>query len=161
MLSHIEQGDVLVCLNCGKPILLTNKTFTLDCYAEYIECPCCKAKYDVQVYHARGSKLLGKEADQFIVDEANAYTKGEKMTNKYMKGHLIDYTCLKCKHYKTSAEEVPCSYCCNNYQSQYEDAPQAKEFTEEELIKVFKDRFMERRAIGILDIERVIKELFE
>jgi len=79
MLTHIGQGDVLVCLDCGKPIVLTNKTFTLDCSAEYIECPRCKAKYDVQVYHARGSKILGKEAE-FIIDEANAYKreKGEQ-----------------------------------------------------------------------------------
>lgn len=78
MLTHIRRGDVLVCLNCGKPIVLTNKTFTLDCSAEHIECPNCKAKYDVQVYHARGSKILGKEAE-FIIDEANAYKreKGE------------------------------------------------------------------------------------
>ena len=40
--------------------------------------PRCKAKYDVQVYHAQGSKILGKEAE-FIIDEANAYKreKGE------------------------------------------------------------------------------------
>lgn len=86
--------------------------------------------------------------------------KGEKMTNKYMKGHLIDYTCVRCKHYKTSAEEVPCSYCSNNYQSQYEEAPQTKEFTQDQLNKVFRDKFMERRAIGILEIEELIGELF-
>lgn len=28
--------------------------------------------HDVQVYHAQGSKILGKEAE-FIIDEANAY----------------------------------------------------------------------------------------
>ena len=35
---------------------------------------------DVQVYHARGSKILGKEAE-CIIDEANAY-RGEEMTRE-------------------------------------------------------------------------------
>jgi len=83
------------------------------------------------------------------------------MTNKYMKGHLIDYTCLSCKHHKIGGDEVPCSYCSNNYQSQYEEAPPPKVFTEEELIKIFKDKFVERRAIGLMDIEELIKELYE
>lgn len=32
--------------------------------------------HDVQVYHARNSKILGKEAE-FIIDEANAYKRGK------------------------------------------------------------------------------------
>ena len=32
--------------------------------------------YDVQVYHAQGSKILGKETE-FIIDEANAYKRGK------------------------------------------------------------------------------------
>lgn len=36
-----------------------------------------------------------------------------------------------------------------------------KEFTQDQLKKVFRDKFMERRAIGILEIEELIGELFE
>lgn len=32
--------------------------------------------HDVQVYHAQGSKILGKEAE-FIIDEANTYKRGK------------------------------------------------------------------------------------
>lgn len=35
---------------------------------------------DVQVYHARGSKILGNEAE-LVIDEANAY-RGEEMTRE-------------------------------------------------------------------------------
>lgn len=41
-----------------------------------------------------------------------------------------------------------------------EHEPPKKEFTQDQLKKVFKDKFMERRAIGILEIEELIGELF-
>ena len=43
----------------------------------------------------------------------------------------------------------------------WEPEPKAKEFTADDLIGVFRDAFVERRAIGILDIENKVKELFE
>lgn len=42
-----------------------------------------------------------------------------------------------------------------------EEHEEPKTFIKSELIKVFKDRFLERRAIGILEIEELIGELFE
>ena len=41
-----------------------------------------------------------------------------------------------------------------------EEHEEPKTFIKSELIKVFKDRFLERRAIGILEIEELIGELF-
>lgn len=38
--------------------------------------------------------------------------------------------------------------------------PPKKEFTQDQLNKVFRDKFVERRAIGISEIEKLIGELF-
>lgn len=56
-LSQISIGDKLKCLNCGEVITLNDKTFIMDYEAEYIYCPHCKAKIDVQYYHAYGEKV--------------------------------------------------------------------------------------------------------
>lgn len=45
------------------------------------------------------------------------------------------------------------------FQSEHEEPK--KEFTQDQLKKVFRDNFLERRAIGISEIEEVIEELFE
>lgn len=57
MIGHIEQGDILKCLNCGEPIEVNRKTFTFDIDGEYIFCPKCQYYYDVQAYHVSGEKL--------------------------------------------------------------------------------------------------------
>ena len=54
MIPEIKQGMKIKCLKCGKAIKLTEKTFQLDCLAEYIICPHCGVVYDVQVYHKYG-----------------------------------------------------------------------------------------------------------
>lgn len=52
----IQKGDKVKCLNCGKTITLDDETFIFDFEAEYICCPHCKAKIDVQYYHLHGKK---------------------------------------------------------------------------------------------------------
>ncbi len=56
-ISEIKKGDTIGCLDCGKPIKLDDKTFIFDFDAEYIFCPHCKSKIDVQMYHLKGKKL--------------------------------------------------------------------------------------------------------
>lgn len=47
------------------------------------------------------------------------------------------------------------------YCSQGKPMPIQKMFEQNELIKAFRDKFLERRAIGLLEIEELIKELYE
>jgi DNA-directed RNA polymerase subunit RPC12/RpoP len=54
MLLKISIGMTVKCLHCGKPIKLTDKTLGFDAYSEYIECPSCLNKIDVQHYHFHG-----------------------------------------------------------------------------------------------------------
>jgi DNA-directed RNA polymerase subunit RPC12/RpoP len=56
VINKISKGDKIKCLGCGKTIELTSQTFTLDSYAEYIVCPICGLKFDVQAYHLYGEK---------------------------------------------------------------------------------------------------------
>ena len=70
-------------------------------------------------------------------------------------------SCIDCKHTDRMPEEEPCRFCKNSYTNKWEPKPKAKEFTADELIRIFRDAFVERRAIGILDIENKVKELFE
>lgn len=44
--------------------------------------------HKVQVYHARGSKILGKEAE-VIIDEANAYKRGKGESHEIGKGNIV------------------------------------------------------------------------
>lgn len=55
-ISKISMGDELKCLSCGGKIKLTKETFILGFDAEYIKCPHCKKKIDVQNYHMNGEK---------------------------------------------------------------------------------------------------------
>lgn len=55
-IGKIQIGDKVKCLNCGKEIILNNKTCIFDSKAEYIKCPHCKKTYDVQYYHLYGEK---------------------------------------------------------------------------------------------------------
>lgn len=80
--------------------------------------------------------------------------KENKMTNR-------ENCCIDCKHIDKMTEEEPCKRCRNNYLNLWEPMPKVREFTEDELIGAFRDAFVERRAIGILDIENKVKELFE
>lgn len=57
MIAEIKIGDTLVCANCGKYITLTDKTFLLDAFAEYVNCNHCGVKVDVQYYHRFGTKV--------------------------------------------------------------------------------------------------------
>ncbi len=50
-ISEIKKGDTVKCLRCGSDIKLDNETFIFDADAEYIYCPHCKLKIDVQAYH--------------------------------------------------------------------------------------------------------------
>ncbi len=103
----------------------------------------------------KGSKLLGKEADQFIIDEANAYTKGEKMT-------ITDHDgCKDCKWEMLDPEEEPCAICKHNYRDHWTETTKSKEFTQGELIMAFWDAFQGRRVISLMDIENVIRGLYE
>lgn len=56
-IAKIKIGDKVKCLNCGEPISLDGKTFIFNSEAEYIYCPYCKAKIDVQYYHLHGEKV--------------------------------------------------------------------------------------------------------
>lgn len=104
----------------------------------------------------KGSKLLGKEADQFIIDEANAYTKGEKMTN------IEEHDgCKDCAFEGRMYYQSPCSDCKQNYTDKWRAKPIKKEFTEEYLIKVFEDKFQGRRAISLDEVKEVTKEIFK
>ena len=69
--------------------------------------------------------------------------------------------CCGCRYELEPADNEPCKICRNNYLNKWEPKPKAKEFTADELIRIFRDAFVERRAIGILDIENKVKELFE
>ena len=57
MVAEIKIGDTLACASCGKHINLTNETFLLDAFAEYVKCGHCGAKIDVQYYHLFGEKV--------------------------------------------------------------------------------------------------------
>ena len=56
-LSEIKMGDKLKCIDCGEVIELTKKTMIFDEEAEYIICPNCGSKRDIQHYHIRGEKV--------------------------------------------------------------------------------------------------------
>lgn len=56
-ISKIEIGDTIKCIDCGKAITLDGNTLIFDEEAEYIYCPNCGAKKDVQIYHINGEKL--------------------------------------------------------------------------------------------------------
>lgn len=56
-IREIQIGDKFKCLNCGKEIILNNKTYIFDSEVEYIKCPHCKKTYDVQYYHLYGEKV--------------------------------------------------------------------------------------------------------
>lgn len=53
-LPKIEIGDKVKCIDCGKSITICNNTFIFDGEAEYIYCPNCGSKKDVQIYHING-----------------------------------------------------------------------------------------------------------
>ena len=69
--------------------------------------------------------------------------------------------CLDCIHVDAIPGEHPCVLCRNRYPSLFEPKPQKREFTADELIRIFKDNFTERRAIGILEIEDLIRSLYK
>ena len=46
----LKLGDTVRCLKCHEEITLTHDTFKFNCECEYIECPHCKAMYDVFSY---------------------------------------------------------------------------------------------------------------
>lgn len=79
MIEQIGHGDKIKCLNCGKPILINEKTFKFDDIGEYIVCPNCNKCYNVDFYNYRGEKIFsaktkigdycekcGEEAKHFI-----------------------------------------------------------------------------------------------
>jgi len=53
MISEISLGDKIKCLKCGETFVLENIGMTNTC--EYIDCPHCKCRIDVQVYHLCGT----------------------------------------------------------------------------------------------------------
>ena len=57
MLSEMKQGMTVKCLNCGKPIKLTNDTFKRSWDCVFVYCPSCGRAFDVQAYHAKGEML--------------------------------------------------------------------------------------------------------
>lgn len=57
MLAEIKRGMTLKCLKCGKPILLSDETLSMDWQSEYIKCPHCESIYDVQAYHVHGEEI--------------------------------------------------------------------------------------------------------
>ena len=61
MIAEIKRGDTVECLKCKEPILLNDKTFTLDFEGEYISCPSCNCCLDVQAYHIYGNIFVAKE----------------------------------------------------------------------------------------------------
>ena len=48
--ASLKLGDKVRCLKCHEEITLTHDTFKLNSEIEYIECPHCKAMYDVFSY---------------------------------------------------------------------------------------------------------------
>ena len=120
----------------------------------------------------KGSKLLGKEADQFIVDEANAYTKGDPMTNREW---------LECLSVKEMAEIISagCDICtagkpCYGFPHGSAECVQGikkwlgnpheepkKELTQAQLCEAFELKFGKRRAISLDEIKEVTKEIFK
>lgn len=55
--EEIKVGDKLKCLNCLKPITVSDETVKITYSAEYIICPDCKKALDIQLYHLYGEKL--------------------------------------------------------------------------------------------------------
>lgn len=105
-----------------------------------------------------GGGVIDKKANNAIdiaieALQAEPKIKENKMTNR-------ENCCIDCKHIDKMTEEEPCKRCRNNYLNLWEPMPKVREFTEDELIGAFRDAFVERRAIGILDIENKVKELF-
>lgn len=61
MIREISMGDKIKCLRCNKTIDVINQNFITDAYAEYICCPACNLKLDVQAYHHYGEKVGDEE----------------------------------------------------------------------------------------------------
>lgn len=100
--------------------------------------------------------------------------RGRVMTNREWLESLSDEKLAKFYATQSTICEM-CDYtdvCISNITSekcsegvvrwlQAEHKEPKKEFTQDQLKKVFRDKFMERRAIGILEIEELIGELFK
>ena len=69
--------------------------------------------------------------------------------------------CTDCKYEYKSEEEHPCCICSNSYINKWAPKSKGKEFREEDLIEAFRNEFLERRAIGLIEIEKLIERLFE
>jgi DNA-directed RNA polymerase subunit RPC12/RpoP len=52
MIAEIKPNDTLKCLRCGKTFKL--ELIGSDEYKEYIDCPHCKIRLDIQTYHILG-----------------------------------------------------------------------------------------------------------
>lgn len=57
MISKIENGMKIECLNCKRTITVSSDTLHIDYDGEYIGCPECGYEYDIQVYHIYGTEV--------------------------------------------------------------------------------------------------------
>ena len=71
MLATIKKGMIIKCLSCGKPIKLNDDTMTFDFDAEYIICPHCECKKDIQEYHVYGT--VPNDDKDFYIRFVSAY----------------------------------------------------------------------------------------
>lgn len=81
----------------------------------------------------------------------------ESLTNNDLALLLVGDECVLCGH------EATCDGHCKENLMEWLDAEHkipARTFTESDLIDLFRDKFLERRVIGLLEIEDVIKELY-
>lgn len=67
--------------------------------------------------------------------------------------------CKDCRYQFVVGEESPCEECSQYYTDLW--APKKKELTQQNVIDALHDKFKERRALSIDEIEYLIREVFK
>ena len=57
MISEIENGMKIECLNCGRTITVSADTLRIDFDGEFLGCPECEYEFDIQLYHIYGTEV--------------------------------------------------------------------------------------------------------
>lgn len=68
--------------------------------------------------------------------------------------------CMDCVHVDLASDDYPCSECRYNYTDKYQKREEAKELTRSQVREAFREKFGDRRVIGLDEIERTIDDLF-
>lgn len=69
--------------------------------------------------------------------------------------------CMDCVHVDLASDDYPCSECSCNYSDKYKKREETKALTHSQIREAFMEKFSDRRAVGIEEIERTIDDLFK